>query len=494
VPLDYDRPNGRTISIAVARAPAKDPANRIGSLFVNPGGPGAPGVDFVAAATSVGFFDTLNQRFDIVGFDPRGVGQSTPSIDCDVNQETDGLYSQPFPTPLTIDREFVDKVRGYGARCARLNGDILEHVSTADVARDMDVLREAVGDEKLSYLGFSYGTFLGATYASLFPERYRALVLDGALDADRFINEPLVATRIQTAAFERALGRFFEACAANQTACLGFGGADPHDAFDQLVERADATPIPATGYTPDPRPIDGDDLKAAAGQATYAKELWALLAAALATAQAGDGTLVRAIVDEIFYGRDPVTGDYDPGLDRFVAIDGAEAKWPEDVRSYLRAGSESWDMFDNVYWNHGYADLSFGLWPAEAQDAFYGPFRVPSSAVTPLVIGTTYDPATPYRGAIRLTHELGNARLLTMRGDGHTAYGGQSPCIDAAVEAYLISGTLPAAGTSCVQQIPFEPIIPVASASGVTAARLAMRRATQSRRLGPVLRRPAIIR
>jgi hypothetical protein len=151
-------------------------------------------------------------------------------------------------------------------------------------------------------------------------------------------------------------------------------------------------------------------------------------------------------------------------------------------------------MFDHFYWNHGYSDLTFGLWPAEAQDAFYGPFRVPSSAATPLVIGTTYDPATPYRGAIRMTRQLGNARLLTMRGDGHTAYGGNSPCIDAAVNAYLIDGTVPAAGTTCVQEVPFEPLVPVAtSASGVSAARLAMRRDAQTRKLGPVLRRRAIV-
>jgi alpha/beta hydrolase fold len=167
VPLDYDRPGGRTIDIAVARMPAKDQAHRIGSLFVNPGGPGASAIDFLVGAGAEGLFAALNERFDIVAFDPRGVGHSSPSIDCKVNQETQGLYSQPFQTPFNVDpRGLLLKDLRYVQRCQALNGDILAHVSTADVARDMDVLRKAVGDDKLSYLGFSYGTFLGATYAS----------------------------------------------------------------------------------------------------------------------------------------------------------------------------------------------------------------------------------------------------------------------------------------------------------------------------------------
>ena len=496
VPLDYDRPDGEAISIAVARVPAKDQANRIGSLFFNLGGPGGPAVDFLQATAGAGLFDALNQRFDIVGFDPRGVGQSSPAIDCKANPETEGAASQPFPTPLTLDLQaLLDKDRRYVDRCQRLNGEILEHVSTADVARDMDVLREAVGDDKLTYLGFSYGTFLGATYAALFPNRFRALVLDGALDAEDYLDDPLKISNSQTAAFERALGRFFQACAGNQTACLNFGGTDPHDAYDELVKRADATPIPAADYTPDPRPVDGDDINAASVSVLYAKQFWPLLAAALATAQAGDGTLIRAIVDELFYGRDPLTGQYDQLSDRFLAISAAEQRWPSDIRTYVREGAQAWDMFDHFYFNHGYTELNAGLWPAKAQDAFHGPYALPGSAATPLVIGTTYDPATPYRGAVKLTRQLGNARLLTMRGDGHTAYGGNSPCIDAAVDAYLIDGTVPAAGTTCVQEVPFEPIIPVASSSTSTsAARLALRRETQTRQLGPVLRRRAIVR
>jgi pimeloyl-ACP methyl ester carboxylesterase len=477
VPLDYDRPGGRQISIAVARVPARDQEHRIGSFFFNLGGPGGPSVDFLQTGGSA-LFDAINERYDIVGFDARGVGQSSPSIDCKVNQETQGPSSQPFTTPFNLDvQALLAKDRRYLNRCAALNGDILSHVSTADVARDMDVLRDAVGDRKLTYLGFSYGTFLGATYAALFPNRFRALVLDGPIDADEFLSDPVKGTNEQTAAFERALGRFFAACAGNQAACLGFGGADPEDAYDQLVDAANASPIPALGYTPDPRPVDGDDLNAAAAIMMYAKQFWPLWAQALAASHAGDGTLVRFLVDELFYGRDPDTGQYDPGTDRFFAIYGAEGRWPTDIGTYLREGDQAYGMFNHFYSNHGYSELNFGLWPATAQDAYYGPFHVKNSAPTPLVVATTYDPATPYRGALELVRELGNARLITMRGDGHTAYGGNSACIDDAVNAYLLDGTLPAPGTVCRQEVPFEQPQPVAATTKMgKAARKALQR------------------
>jgi pimeloyl-ACP methyl ester carboxylesterase len=455
VPLDYDKPGGKTIDIAVGRVPARDQAHRIGSLFFNLGGPGAPSIDFLQGG-GVALFDALNERYDIVGFDPRGVGLSSPSIDCKVNQETQGPNSQPFPTPFNLDLPgLLAKDQRYLRRCASLNGEILSHVSTADTARDMDVLRKAVGDQKLSYLGFSYGTFLGSTYAALFPNRFRALVLDGPIDADEYLSDPLKGSNEQTAAFERELSRFFRACAANQAACVNFGGEDPEDAYDALIDQANATPLPATGYAPDPRPVDGDDINAVSVIAMYAKQNWPVLAQVLALAQGGDGSAVRALVDEAFYGRDPDTGEYDPGTDRFFAIYGAEAHWPTNVGTYVREGEQAWGMFNHFYFNHGYTELNFGLWPATAQDTYEGPFRVKDSAPTPLVVATTYDPATPYRGALRLVRELGNARLLTMRGDGHTAYGGNSPCIDAAVNAYLLGGTLPAPGASCRQEVPF---------------------------------------
>jgi pimeloyl-ACP methyl ester carboxylesterase len=476
VPLDYDHPRGRHIRIAVARVPAKDKSHRIGSLFFNLGGPGAPAVDLLQTTAAKGLLDALNRRFDIVAFDPRGVGKSSPSIDCRVNQETQGPGRQPFPTPFTLHlRVLLGKDRAYLRRCLRLNrSGILAHVSTADVARDLNVLRAAVGDRKLTYLGYSYGTFLGATYAALFPNRFRALVLDGPVDAAQFLSRPLEGSAEQTAAFERAFARFLQACAADQTTCLGFGGTDPWAAYDDLVRRMRARPLPATGYAPDPRPVDGDDLNAVSTILMYNKGFWPLLAQALATAAQGDGSLVRAIVDELVYSRNPNTGRYDPETDRFVAIYGAEGRWPTDIRRYVREGDEAWGMFDHFYSNHGYSELNFGLWPVRAQDVYRGPFRIRASARKPLVVATRYDPATPYRGALRLVAELHNARLLTMRGDGHTAYPGNSACVDDAVNAYLIDGKLPRRGKVCRQEVPFAQPSQQAAAGTAGAAQRAV--------------------
>ena len=257
VPRDYRRPNGETLDVAVARVKAANPQRRIGSLFFNFGGPGAPAAIFVEAF-GTDLFPTLSDRFDIVGMDPRGTGETEGAIDCAVDQEAEGVYSQPFTTPLNLNvGELIATDQRYIRRCLRRNPEILPYVSTANTARDMDEVRDALGERRLSYLGFSYGTFLGANYASLFPNNYRALVLDGALDADRYINEPLLSLREQTAGFERAIGRFLAACEGDQIACSGFGGDDPWTAFDELIERADRQPLPAAQG----RPVECDDIR-----------------------------------------------------------------------------------------------------------------------------------------------------------------------------------------------------------------------------------------
>jgi pimeloyl-ACP methyl ester carboxylesterase len=456
LPLDYDHPRGRKVHIAVARVPAADQAHRIGSLFFNFGGPGGPAVDYLQAVGATGYWAALNERFDIVGFDPRGVGQSTPSVDCNVDQERQGIYSQPFYTPLTLDlAALLRKDKSYIRRCLKRNGRrILSHLSTANVARDMDQLRGLLGEPKLNYFGYSYGTFLGATFARLFPNRYRSMVLDGPVDASGYINKPSQNLSEQSAGFERAFRRFFQACARDQVACSGFGGDDPSAAWDELVESADTTAIPADGYTPDPRPVDGDDLRWVATGEVYLKELWGELGLALKMAQQGDGSLVRALADLDYERNDD--GSYGPGYDTYFTIGAAEQRFRRDLGFYLERGDESWGEFDNTYFNAGYVEINYALWPVRDKDAYAGPFRVRGSRPTPLVIATTYDPATPYRGALRLVRELGNARLITMRGDGHTAYPGEAACIDQAAEAYVNELVLPPKGTVCRQEVQFE--------------------------------------
>src|SRR3954468_19236172 len=244
VPRDYSRPHGAQFTLAIIRLPARE--ERRGALFVNFGGPGGNAVSTVHAVGGI-LWGAVNDHFDIVGVDPRGVGLTSPAVDCKVNQETQGFYSEPFPTPLTLDRDaLIAKDQAYVQRCKDLNGSVLKYITTRNTARDMDRVRAAMGDDQLNYFGFSYGTFLGATYASLFPDRYRAMVLDGPVDANSYANTPTVNLREQSQGFERAAGRFFQACAANQSFC-GFGGDDPWSAFDQLVEAANVHPIQAGG-------------------------------------------------------------------------------------------------------------------------------------------------------------------------------------------------------------------------------------------------------
>jgi pimeloyl-ACP methyl ester carboxylesterase len=465
VPLDYTRPGKAIYHVALMRKPAANPAKRLGSLFVNPGGPGAGGTDFLFdiydGPNQGDLFANLNQQYDIVGFDPRGTGSSDAALDCQANQETQGIYSIPYATPDTDPSTLRKKDKQYVRQCVQLNRPLLPYVTTGNVARDLDLLRQAVGDKQLNYLGFSYGTFIGATYAALFPGNLGRVVLDGPVDADSYINRPTKDLQAQTSAFERELGRFFQACAAHQDACYGFGGDDPHAAFDALVEQANAHPIPVVtdnpwDWTKDTRPVTGDDILNATIYNLYSKGYWSYyIGQELAHAAAGDGSGIRMDSDGAF-GYDPDTGTYAPDSDRYFLIGAIEQKYTHNLDRYFRLGKASYDAFDHFWFNNGYVELNYGLFDVPANGRYNGPWTVPASANTPLVVATTYDPATPYRGAKNLVKDMGNARLLTMIGDGHTAYNRNSPCIDDAVENYLLGGALPDAGTVCKQDVPFE--------------------------------------
>jgi pimeloyl-ACP methyl ester carboxylesterase len=446
VPLDHDNPRGRTIELALIRDPADDPEQRIGSLFLNPGGPGISGVEFLREAPPIAR-QIVGRRFDLVSFDPRGVGASRPAIDCQTDHESRGLYAQPFTRPDSDLGEHVSRAAAYVKRCVQRNGDLMAHVGTADVARDLDLLRAAVGDKRLSYMGISYGTMIGATYASLFPGRARALVLDAAIDADTWVNRPFEAFREQSASLENVLDRFFALCVAHRDAC-GFGGDDPEAAFDALVERLDTRPL-----TVGERTLDGDDVRAAAMQAIYGAARWPQLAAGLREAEAGDGTILRAFADD-FYDRLP-DGSQGRLWDVYFAVTALDQDYPTRVAPFLEAGRHAFSLFDNFWFNSGYDELAQGLSPYESRDVFRGPFRHAPSALPALVIGGTYDPATPYRWSKRLVADLGNARLLTARGSGHGAITSLSPCIVAPVLAYLEEGVLPPEGTTCTLPDPF---------------------------------------
>ena len=451
VPLDHVRPRGRSIELALVRVRAADSDRRIGSVFIHPGGSGGAGVRFVRSAPPQALA-LLSRRFDVIGVDTRGVGASRPAFDCDADPERLGVYSQPFMRPETLDvPALLARSNDYVRRCTKRNGELLAHMSSADMARDFDLLRAAVRDEKLTYIGSSYGTLVGATYASLFPGRARALLLTSPMDADAYVNRPFEAIREQSAGVERGLERFFAACAANQPAC-GFGGSDPHEAFDDLAAQLDVSPVPARNAVA-PRPVDGDDLRFAAMYQMLSPNLWPGFAAALSAAQAGDGSALRDLTDEIAYERTP-EGD-SPAMDVNWVTLANDQRYPNRIGPFLEAGRHAAGLFEHTYLNSGYSELPIGLAPVKPQGAYRGPFRHHPGATPALVIGTTHDTWTPFAWARRLVADLGNARLLTFRGDGHDALTSFNPCIVGAMLGYLEEGALPAPGSVCRRDPPF---------------------------------------
>jgi pimeloyl-ACP methyl ester carboxylesterase len=449
VPRDYDEPGGRTFTLPVIRLPAQDASQRIGTLFVNFGGPGPSGVEALRFGGPVP--EALHRRFDIVAWDSRGTAGSRPAVNCGPDPEFTGPPLVPGDT--ASERALVADARAYAARCASRNGSFVDHVTTGDTARDLDRLRALVGDPKLTYLGISYGTAIGSSYATLFPGRVRALALDGAFDLEGAAERPIRAGREFVAGHERALGRFLQTCAAHQEVCL-FGGDDPWAALDELLVRLDREPVPAPG-APEPIPVTGDDVRGLLLGLLPHKDAWPIIGPALAQAAAGDGTGVREIIGG---GGSELPDGSNPTRDANTASLAADAHWPKDPETYISAGRHAFGMFDHFWAISGYFDLYYGLFPVDAEDGFYGPVENSRKATTVLVVGTVYDPATPYAMARRLTADLGNARLLTMRGDGHAAYRRGSPdCIDPAVEAYLTDLVLPPPGTVCRQEIPFQP-------------------------------------
>jgi pimeloyl-ACP methyl ester carboxylesterase len=447
VPLDYDEPSGRTIELFVARLPAIDRRHRLGTLFVNFGGPGGSAADVLESLTAEQL-PKPNERWDIIGMDPRGVGQSRPAIGCGTDIGRSGLDLTLFPRPSAFSADtLVASARSYAAACAARDGDLLEHVSTANVVRDMDLLRRRLGERRIAYFGQSYGTYLGATYAKLFPRRYRAMVLDSPLDPDAYAQRPLDNAVAGAGGFEDSLDRFLAACAADQATCR-FGGADPRAAFDALVAQLDRRPAPAG----DARPADGGDVLAAAFEALSVKAWWVRLAHALADAAAGDGTGVRALAD----GASGILPDgSDPTADANFAITAAE-QLQAGVGTYLRAGELARTRFPHFWYLGGYLNIIGAVWPAHDEDAFHGPFKLARDAAPPLIVATTHDPITPYPEAIALRRELGKGRLLTQRGDGHTVYPGSSPCVDHAIDTYFLRGRLPAPGKTCDQAVTFS--------------------------------------
>ncbi|GGL89253.1 proteinase [Streptomyces fumigatiscleroticus] len=444
-PLDYARPSAGDVRLAVARKRATGPGEKLGSLLVNPGGPGGSAVGYLQQYAGIGYPAEVRARYDMVGVDPRGVARSEP-VECLGGEEMDA-YTQ---TDVTPDDEqeigaLVAAYKGFAAGCEAHSAELLRHVSTAEAARDMDIVRAALGDEKLTYVGASYGTFLGATYAGLFPDRVGRLVLDGAMDPS------LSARRLnleQTAGFETAFQSFAKDCVRQSDCPLGGPDTTPDQAGKNLKAffgELDRSPLP-TGDA------DGRRLSEALATtgviaAMYDEAAWQQLREALASAmKQGDGAGLLALSDS-YYERD-ADGEYSNLMFANAAVNcldlPAAFTGPDEVRKALAEFEKASPVFgDGLAW----ASLSCAYWPVKPTGA---PHRIEARGAAPLVVaGTTRDPATPYRWAQALARQLSSARLLTYEGDGHTAYGRGSACIDSAINAYLLHGTPPAAGKRC---------------------------------------------
>ncbi|MFF0014512.1 alpha/beta hydrolase [Streptomyces sp. NPDC005374] len=444
-PLDYDKPAGGDVRLAVARKKATGPGKRLGSLFVNPGGPGGSAIGYLQAYAGIGYPAAVRARYDMVAVDPRGVARSEP-VECLDGRDMD-TYTQTDSTPddSRENGELVDAYKKFAESCGARSPKLLRHVSTVETAQDMDIVRAALGDAKLNYVGASYGTFLGATYAGLFPGRSGRLVLDGAMDPS------LSARRTnldQTAGFETAFQSFAKDCVQQPDCPLGTKGTTAAEVGRHLKAffgRLDAHPIP-TGDA------DGRSLGEALATtgviaAMYDESSWAQLREALASAMKekdGAGLLVLA---DSYYERD-ADGRYSNLMSANAAVNCLDLPpaydSPEEVEKALPSFEKASPVFgEGLAW----ASLSCAYWPVRATGE---PHRIEARGAAPIVVvGTTRDPATPYRWARALAAQLSSAHLLTYEGDGHTAYGRGSTCIDSAIDTYLLRGTPPTDGKRC---------------------------------------------
>ncbi|MGH3829990.1 MAG: alpha/beta hydrolase [Pseudonocardiaceae bacterium] len=446
VPLDYTRPGGGTITLAVVRKQATDPAHRIGSLITNPGGPGALGVEFVKQGYPAQpgrpsrFGPQLRAGFDIVGFDPRGVGQSAPVTCLPDTQLDQFLALDRDPTTPAAQESVVTGAKAFDAGCQAHSAALLPYLGTPNTARDMDILRAVLGDRQMYYLGASYGTYLGAVYAELFPTHLARAVFDGPVPPTLTAQQLGIA---QAGGFQDALTRFIADCVTHPDCPLG---TDPKTAGQRLADffgSAQARPLPTgTGRRLNETLAKGGVLVAM----YHGPRSWPILRHALATAMAGDGRELLTLSDQS-YQRDPQTGHYPNQPQAYVAIiclDHPHVHSVHDLQAEL-PGFERASPLMGAF--RAWKDLPCAYWPIPAQTQ---PHTISYAGSPPiLVVGTTHDPATPYPGAQAMAAQLGSAILLTYNGDGHIAYGRGSRCIDTAVDAYLTHGTVPGSGTVC---------------------------------------------
>jgi pimeloyl-ACP methyl ester carboxylesterase len=441
VPLDYADPGGETISIGVLRRPATDKSARVGSLLINPGGPGAAGLSTAAALGAEN--EDLAARFDFVGFDPRGVGSSEPAVSCLTTEERDADRADDSELDSSAAGVVAaeQENRDYAAKCAQrteFGAEMLANIGTRDVVRDMDVLRSALGDEKLTYLGYSYGTRIGSTYAETFPANVRALVLDGAVDPNKNPVEEVVA---QAQGFQQAFDDFVAWCMDRDDCAFGDAATANAD-YQAMVRPLAENPIDL----PDGRPLSYEDATLGTVQALYSPQLWEHLQTGLNELRQHEGTTLMSLAD--LYLERERDGSYSSSQDAFVAIrcvDDPRVSDPAQVREVSRRYKAAAPFLDDGNPPSAARD-SCAFWPAPNTSQ---PHLPEVDGLPPvLVISTTGDPATPYQAGVALAEALGGA-LLTFEATQHTVFLQGNQCVDGAGVAYLVDGTLPEEGTRC---------------------------------------------
>jgi pimeloyl-ACP methyl ester carboxylesterase len=439
VPLDYEDSLSPTIPLAVIRL--KGTASR-GSLIVNPGGPGASGVDLVRLADQV-FTPRLLAEYDIVGFDPRGVGRSAP-VNCLTAGQFDRFTRADWtPDTETEQAQLAVVAQSLGTGCARRSPSIAPHMSSRDAARDMDVIRAVLGSEKLNYLGWSYGTLLGAQYAELFPQNVGRFVLDGAMPNSATLEQSFLG---MAAGLDAALRRFAADCVRHSDCPLSGTVSHAIAQIRGLLSRLDHVPIRGwQGRTLTESLATGGLI----GSMSWPPISWDRLRAALAAAFDGDGEPLLAIADEAV-GRDPVSGTYvDNSATAYFAVTCSDSPALGAVDHASRLAEQAVESAPVFGAYFAWLTLTCWQWaPRESATQVQPPARAVGSGPI-LVVATTHDPLTPYRDGVDVAEQLDNAVLLTLEGDGHTAYRRGSRCIDQAVDTFLISGVRPPSGRVC---------------------------------------------
>lgn len=431
VPFDYEQPDKGSFVLYIKKRQAS--GESVGPLLVNPGGPGFGGSSLANDAMYY-FSKALLESFDIIAWDPRGTGLTTPTVDC--VDDYDQYFGLDSPPDDEIERQaLIDATQKFNDACAERSGTILPYISTVASARDMDSIRRALGVEKISYFGFSYGSELGATWATLFPETVRAAVLDGAADPNATSIDQGLA---QAKGFEQQLSRFLAQCSADES-CLFHNGGNAEDAFDQLMLDLDAKPLVVSA---DRTPVTQGVAYTAVAQAMYSDYYWPDLEQALSDAQQGKGAGLLKLYDDYFQRQDD--GTYGNELEAFLAIsclDGADRPTVDEVDATV-------DVFVKAAPRLG-ANFAYGygcsLWPVEPVTSF----TVTGAGAGPIVvIGTTGDAATPLESTKKMVAALENGILITVEADQHTGYGANE-CVTTAVDKYLVKLLLPKSETEC---------------------------------------------